>query len=412
MSNNSPTENNTALNFIKVTSKDILIGLITTLLSGFAITYFITREFITHYIDLIGFDALEQYVITNESTVHSLTWSISTLVFSIIYILCFAPMLLRFFYSNNRHHVENFQRVNPFLSILVITIIFSAFPLVALLLAYNEWDINLAFIAPILLAIPIYLILYFENGREQLTIGQIFSYLSSSIIFTFSCTLALFPFYFLLTKIDYASFLGTSISDGTMLFSLVILWLVYILFYGIRIIYNSIHQYIIDISIAVFSLLLILAFSPITIILPVVEKSGIKDTSPQIYKINESDYETYLEKHIENYWISSSNNIVNNCIGSKEKLECTFLRTEKESKTELNSIYLNLLTIYRDDDRHIVCPPNYRIQDILRKGESAENRDKLVAKCFSVPTSILQPTSLSVLTLKENKEYIIDNSES
>ena len=108
MSNNSSMENSKVVDFIRSTSKDIFIGLITTLLSGFAITYFITREFITHYINLIGFDALEQYVITNESTIYSLTWSISVLVFSVIYILCFAPIILRFLYSGSKHHVENF----------------------------------------------------------------------------------------------------------------------------------------------------------------------------------------------------------------------------------------------------------------------------------------------------------------
>ena len=411
MSNNSSTENNRILEFIKDTSKDVLIGLITTLLSGFAITYFITREFITHYIDLIGFNALEQYVITNESTVHSLTWSISRLVFSIIYILCFVPIVLRFFYSKNRQYVENFQRDKPFLSILVIIIIFSTFPLVALLLVYYEYNINLAFITPILLAIPICLILYFENGKEQLTIENTSSYLWISLSFTFACTLALFPFYFLLAEIDYASFLGASISNEKVFLSLTVLWLVYSLVYGARIIYNSIHQYIIDIFIALLALFLIQAFSPLTIILPVVEKSGIKDTSPQIYKISESDYEAHLEKHIENYWLSSSGNLVNKCVDSNEELDCTFLRTEKESKNKTNSIYVNLLTIYRDDDRHIVCPPNHLIQDIIRKSDPAEERDKILAKCLSIPTSILQPTPLSELTLKEGKEYITKTSE-
>ena len=412
MSNNSSMENSKVVDFIRSTSKDIFIGLITTLLSGFAITYFITREFITHYINLIGFDALEQYVITNESTIYSLTWSISVLVFSVIYILCFAPIILRFLYSGSKHHVENFQKDKPLISILIIFIIFSTFPLVALVLFYNDWNINLSFIVPILLAIPIYLILYLENGKEQLTIGQIGSYLWGSLSFTFACSLALYPFYFLLAKIDYTSFLGTNISDRTILTSLVILWLAYCLVYGIRIIYNSIYQYIVDIFIAIFAFFLLLAFSPPTIILPVVEKSGIKDTTPQIYKIIQSDYEIYFENHIENYWLPSSNNTLRECENNDKKSKCTFLRTKKDSESEPNSIYLNLLTIYRDNDRHIVCPPNHSIQNILRKDISEKNKNEITFKCLSIPTSILQPTPFSELTLKEDKEYIINTSKS
>lgn len=392
------------MNFISDSSKEILISVILSIVSIFTITYFITRLFITSYVANIGYDTMRYSAIVNEVTIHSLTWSIGSLVFIIIYTFTLAPISLRVFYSSYKDKLGNLERHHPIIMSLFIFLSFLSFPLVVLIFALKEYTIEFSFI---FLLIPTFITFSFLLYHKSNINISIIESLVISIFFTFLSMTTFFPFYFLLANIDYSNIKYIGGNDLYILAAIVILFIAYSFIYGMRVLNTSLHQYIADFFIAFSILGLISIFSPNTLILPIVELSGIKDKSNTIYEVTSKDFNQYIKPEIDRFWNIDTDYIT--CTADNTNNEnCHLIYSEQVAENNrTTSVYLNTTVIYRDDKNEIFCSPKFSIKDVLNNNIKPEERNKMLATCINVPIDILEPTALSESILTGNKTSVI-----
>lgn len=379
MSNNSPTENDKILDFIKASSKEIIIGLITTLLGGSVISYVISRIFIKSYMTTIGFNTLEYSALTNYETVALLTLAIFTVLLAIVFIFSFVPMYLRFTYNDTKLLFEEINNENS---------------------KYIDWFFFFCFLLPL----GILILVFLEKSFEY----YVLTGLSSGLIFLFilfkswNSTKAEDKFkiiyngflFSMLTFLAFALFLKVietidSLNVESWIFYLIvsIIWVLLSASYGFRITKAQPIHYLIDIAVSILVLLGVIVMSTNTIKIPIANFVGIKDDEAHIYKISSDDF-IDIENNIKAFWDDAytSKPSPNN---KPQKIESYYLASAVNSFN--GDVYLYAQVIFRDGENVVLCPPYYRV------GKDDHNET-----CFITKSAYLIPTPLTMPTLDRN----------
>ncbi len=383
MSDNQLNERNNILKLIKNTSKDALIGLVATLLSGSVISYVISRMFIKSYMTTIGFSTLEYSALTNYETVALLTLAIFTVLLAVIFIFCFVPMYLRFTYNDTKPLFEE---------------------------THNEYSkyIDCFFFFCFLLPLGILIFIYFEKSFEYyaltgLSSGLIFLFILlkswnstkaedkfkiiyNGFLFSMLTFLAFAPFLKIIETIDSLNV------EGWVSYLIVsIVWVLLSASYGFRITKVQPIHYLIDVAVSILVLLGVIIISTNTIKIPIANFVGIKDDEAHIYKISSDDF-IDIENNIKAFWDDaySSKQSPNN---QSKDTESYYLASAVNSFN--SDVYLYAQVIFRDNDNAIICPPLHKI------GGNGKNET-----CFITKSAYLTPTSLTPPVLDENSKII------
>lgn len=410
--NNVSEKTNPIRAFLTENLKTITSGFLSGIFSVAAITYVITNLLITNYITAIGFGSLKNASVTTDSTTHSIIFNSAILLGVCLYIFCLAPVPLRILYSEGKnkyfkfeeHKSDNFKLIK----IPLLFVCFATFPIVAFILAICNKDINLSFLTPFFLTAILYLLIYWKGDRK-IFLAKSWYYMLITLFFCFLCTSTFFPFYFLLSQIDYSFPLNTLPKlkeipgDIQALFGL---WLVYTLLFGLRIHLNSILQYILDILFVLLLVGLLIIFSPKTFILPLVEHTGIKDDHAYIYKVSKENFDKYLLDDIPEYWGINFTKPNTFCAKSPKFKDCPLLFVNQKKDGVITSIYFSSVVIYRDEKREVLCPPTIDMHTMLKKFVRDEDRMSIQSNCFAIPTGIIEPTPLTKETLLLHKSSL------
>lgn len=379
MSNNSPTENNKVLDFIKASSKEIIIGLITTLLGGSVISYVISRIFIKSYMTTIGFNTLEYSALTNYETAALLTLAIFTVLLAIIFIFSFVPMYLRFTYNDTK---PLFEEIHNKYSKYIDWFFFFCFllPLGILILVFLEKSFEYYVLTGLSSGL-IFLFILFKSWNSTKAEDK-FKIIYNGFLFSMLTFLAFTPFLKVIETID-------SLNVESWIFYLIvsIVWVLLSASYGFRITKAQPIHYLIDIAVSILVLLGVIIMSTNTIKIPIANFVGIKDDEAQIYKISSDDF-IDIENNIKAFWDDSysSKQPPNN---QSKDTEGYYLASAINSLNE--DIYLYAKVIFRDGEHAILCPPQYKV-----------GKDEYNETCFITKSAYLIPTPLTMPTLNRN----------
>ncbi|MGM8910821.1 hypothetical protein ACS8FB_11960 [Psychrobacter sp. 1U1] len=379
MSNNSPTENNKVLDFIKAPSKEIIIGLIITLLSGSVISYVISRMFIKSYMTTIGFSTLEYSALTNYETVALLTLAILTVLLAIVFIFSFVPMYLRFTYNDTK---PLFEETHNEYSKYIDWFFFFCFllPLGVLILVFLDKSFEYYVLTGLSSGL-IFLFILFKSWNSTKAEDK-FKIIYNGFIFSMLTFLAFAPFLKVIETID-----SLNVENWISYFIVSIVWVLLSASYGFRITKAQPIHYLIDIAVSILVLLGLIIMSTNTIKIPIANFVGIKDDEAHIYKISSDDF-IDIESNIKAFWDdtytskpSPSNKLQN--------IESYYLASAVNSFN--GDVYLYAQVIFRDDDNAIICPPLYKI------GDNGQNET-----CFITKSAYLISTPLTMPTLDRN----------
>ncbi|WP_298974195.1 hypothetical protein [uncultured Psychrobacter sp.] len=379
MSNNSPTENNKVLDFIKASSKEIIIGLITTLLGGSVISYVISRIFIKSYMTTIGFNTLEYSALTNYETAALLTLAIFTVLLAIIFIFSFVPMYLRFTYNDTK---PLFEEIHNKYSKYIDWFFFFCFllPLGILILVFLEKSFEYYVLTGLSSGL-IFLFILFKSWNSTKAEDK-FKIIYNGFLFSMLTLLAFTPFLKVIETID-------SLNVESWIFYLIvsIVWVLLSASYGFRITKAQPIHYLIDIAVSILVLLGVIIMSTNTIKIPIANFVGIKDDKAHIYKISSDDF-IDIENNIKAFWDDSysSKQPPNN---QSKNTEGYYLASAINSLNE--DIYLYAKVIFRDGEHAILCPPQYKV-----------GKDEYNETCFITKSAYLIPTPLTMPTLDRN----------
>lgn len=379
MSNNSPTENNKVLNFIKAPSKEIIIGLITTLLSGSVISYVISRMFIKSYMTTIGFSTLEYSALTNYETVALLTLAIFTVLLAIVFIFSFVPMYLRFTYNDTK---PLFEEIHNEYSKYIDWFFFFCFllPLGILILVFLEKSFEYYVLTGLSSGL-IFLFILFKSWNLTKAEDK-FKIVYNGFLFSMLTFLAFAPFLKIIETID-----SLNVESWTFYLVVSIVWVLLSASYGFRITKAQPIHYLIDIAVSILILLGVIIMSTNTIKIPIANFVGIKDDEAHIYKISSDDF-IDIENNIKAFWDDaySSKQPPNN---QSKDTEGYYLASAINSLNE--DIYLYAKVIFRDGEHAILCPPQYKV-----------GQDEYNETCFITKSAYLVSTPLTMPTLDRN----------
>lgn len=296
MSNNSPTENDKVLDFIKAPSKEIIIGLITTLLGGSVISYVISRIFIKSYMTTIGFNTLEYSALTNYETAALLTLAIFTVLLAIIFIFSFVPMYLRFTYNDTK---PLFEEIHNKYSKYIDWFFFFCFllPLGILILVFLEKSFEYYVLTGLSSGL-IFLFILFKSWNSTKAEDK-FKIIYNGFLFSMLTFLAFTPFLKVIETID-----SLNVESWISYLIVSIVWVLLSASYGFRITKAQPIHYLIDIAVSILVLLGIIIMSTNTIKIPIANFVGIKDDEAHIYKISSDDF-IDIENNIKAFWDDS-----------------------------------------------------------------------------------------------------------
>lgn len=395
MSDNQQAEKSSVLELVKNTYKDVIIGLVATLLSGSVIAYVISRIFIRFYVKTIGFDTLTYNALINNETINILALAIFIVFLLMVFTFSFVPVYLRFAYNRDLNliqpiHTNFLDNVR-----ICITLLLFLIPLLLLLTFHLSQNIYLfflpLFVVYIITAIVINLyltrIFITAENRHKYQWKSLFSLNSIrvfiSVFFFFLLLFTSFlPFYFIILAID-----NTNHSTFLSIVFVIAIWYVYSIISGMRIVEKEKVNYAIDILIAIFMFIIIMAYSIRTIEAPIATFVGIKDDKTYIYKISPDDF-IEIENDIKAFW--------DDAYSSKQSPKNQSKDTGKfYLASAVNSfngdIYLYAKVIFRDGENAILCPPYYKV------GKDEHNQT-----CFITKSAYLIPTPLTMPTLDRN----------
>ncbi|MFT5428732.1 MAG: hypothetical protein ACI9ST_001437 [Psychrobacter glaciei] len=379
MSNNSPTENNKVLDFIKAPSKEIIIGLITTLLGGSVISYVISRMFIKSYMTTIGFNTLEYSALTNYETVALLTLAIFTVLLAIIFIFSFVPMYLRFTYNDTK---PLFEETHNKYSKYIDWFFFFCFllPLGILILVFLEKSFEYYVLTGLSSGL-IFLFILFKSWNSTKAEDK-FKIIYNGFLFSMLTFLAFAPFLKVIETID-----SLNVESWISYLIVSIVWVLLSASYGFRITKAQPIHYLIDIAVSILVLLGVIIMSTNTIKTPIANFVGIKDDEAHIYKISSDDF-IDIENNIKAFWDDaySSKQPPNN---QSKDTEGYYLASAINSLN--GDIYLYAKVIFRDGEHAILCPPQYKV-----------GKDEYNETCFITKSAYLIPTPLTMPTLDRN----------
>ena len=379
MSNNSPTENNKVLDFIKAPSKEIIIGLITTLLSGSVISYVISRMFIKSYMTTIGFSTLEYSALTNYETVALLTLAIFTVLLAIVFIFSFVPMYLRFTYNDTK---PLFEEIHNEYSQYIDWFFFFCFllPLGILILVFLEKSFEYYVLTGLSSGL-IFLFILFKSWNLTKAEDK-FKIVYNGFLFSMLTFLAFAPFLKIIETID-----SLNVESWTFYLVVSIVWVLLSASYGFRITKAQPIHYLIDIAVSILVLLGVIIMSTNTIKIPIANFVGIKDDEAYIYKISSDDF-IDIENNIKAFWDDaySSKQPPNN---QSKDTEGYYLASAINSLN--GDIYLYAKVIFRDGEHAILCPPQYKV-----------GKDEYNETCFITKSAYLVSTPLTMPTLDRN----------
>lgn len=379
MSNNSPTENNKVLDFIKAPSKEIIIGLITTLLGGSVISYVISRMFIKSYMTTIGFNTLEYSALTNYETAALLTLAIFTVLLAIIFIFSFVPIYLRFTYNDTK---PLFEEIHNKYSKYIDWFFFFCFllPLGILILVFLEKSFEYYVLTGLSSGL-IFLFILFKSWNSTKAEDK-FKIIYNGFLFSMLTFLAFAPFLKVIETID-----SLNVESWISYLIVSIVWVLLSASYGFRITKAQPIHYLIDIAVSILVLLGAIIMSTNTIKIPIADFVGIKDDEAHIYKISSDDF-IDIENNIKAFWDDaySSKQPPNN---QSKDTEGYYLASALNSLN--GDIYLYAKVIFRDGEHAILCPPQYKV-----------GKDEYNETCFITKSAYLIPTPLTMPTLDRN----------
>ncbi|MFC6205414.1 hypothetical protein ACFPZK_11930 [Psychrobacter urativorans] len=395
MSNNQQTEKNSVLELIKNTYKDVLIGLVATLLSGSAIAYVISRMFIKSYVKTIGFDTLTYNALINNETINILALAIFMVFLIMMFTFSFVPVYLRFTYNKNLNLIQPIH--TNFLNHIRVYIILLLFfiPLIFLLTLHYSQNTYLSFLPLFVIYITTAIVINLHltrrfiatKNRYEYCWKSLFSLVSikifSSLLLFFSLLLtSFFPFYYIILAIDntnHPTFLSVVV--------VIAIWYVYSIVSGVRIVEQKKVNYAIDILIALLMFIAIMAYSIKTIEAPIATFVGIKDDNTYIYKVSSDDF-IEIESNIKAFWDDaySSKQSPNNQSKDTGRF---YLASAVNSFN--GDIYLYAKVIFRDGENAVLCPPHYKVV-----------KDERNQTCFITKLAYLTPTPLTMPALDRN----------
>lgn len=395
MPNNSSTENNRIIDFIKATSKEVLIGLVATLLSGSVISYVISRMFIKSYVTTIGFDTLTYNVLTDDETINILALAIFIVFLIMVFTFSFVPAYLRFIYNKDLDLIQSIH-TNSLNKIRVCIILLLFFiPLIFFIIFYFSQSLYLSFLPLFIMYIITAIVINLHLTREFITTKNRYQYywislfsldsmkIFGSLLIFFSLLFTSFlPFYYIILAIDntnHPTFLSVVV--------IIAIWFIYSIVSGMRVVEKEKVNYAIDILIAIFMFIVIIIYSIRTIEAPIATFVGIKDDNNYIYKVSSDDF-IEIESNIKAFW--------DEAYSSKQPPKNHSKDTEgyylASAINGLNGdIYLYAKVIFRDGEHAILCPPQYKV-----------GKDEYNETCFITKSAYLIPTPLTMPTLDRN----------
>lgn len=365
--------------FFKERITSIIIGL----LSGSVIAFITSRLFIKFYLTEIGFDSLIYSALTNSQTIPSLTLSIFTVLITFITTFTLIPMILRWLYQENLPIYQNIHK-NYAREIGVFFVLCFSTPLFFILKYLLEIEINSKLITyfPAISILPFILILI-EKWKTISNI-QIFRIFFAGLNFSLVSIVINLPFILILKAT-----LNYEFSFSFSCFVIIILWLIFSIFTGLRIVFLDKINYLIDFFISFIFLMLSLILNSNSFLISIAEFSGIKDEESKIYKVNKSDYKK-IENNIKLLWQAKAKTTSAQCLKQNNDDKCLLVfGVDNFDK----NIFINAKVFFRDEKNTILCPPN--VYFIGKKSE----------RCFLINTEILTPTSQTYKSIESNKNF-------
>jgi hypothetical protein len=365
--------------FFKERITSIIIGL----LSGSVIAFITSRLFIKFYLTEIGFDSLIYSALTNSQTIPSLTLSIFTVLITFITTFTLIPMILRWLYQENLPIYQNIHK-NYAREIGVFFVLCFSTPLFFILKYLLEIEINSKLITyfPAISILPFILILI-EKWKTISNI-QIFRIFFAGLNFSLVSIVINLPFILILKAT-----LNYEFSFSFSCFVVIILWLIFSIFTGLRIVFLDKINYLIDFFISFIFLMLSLILNSNSFLISIAEFSGIKDEESKIYKVNKSDYKK-IENNIKLLWQAKAKTTSAQCLKQNNDDKCLLVfGVDNFDK----NIFINAKVFFRDEKNTILCPPN--VYFIGKKSE----------RCFLINTEILTPTSQTYKSIESNKNF-------
>lgn len=398
---------NTSLNLWQLPIfKEAFKALLLSLLGGATITYLVSKLFIRSYLTSIGFDGLVYDALISSDTVSAFSLSIFLIVFSYISTFCFPSIVLRYFYQEAVTLFQPFHDTHEIgIRRFMVTFLFIP-PLMLLVLAIFNQNVNWFFVPIFLLAILLFgWIIIHQTNFNSLTgatsierfsnaIKLIFSsangqIMGFAIVFAGLLTITFFPFYLMLKTID-----NIKASFGLSMIILMIVWCVYSVFYGMRIIERERVEYLIDMAFSLFLLIGTLWYSANTIKVPIAEFAGIKDRSARVYQVPQKDF-IDLQKQMVSHWEIKQGS--STCAIKENQKQACYILSATNSLT--NDSYLFAQVIFRDGKNSVLCPPDFKL---VNDEPSNTNNPSLDyhAQCFLVKSELLTPTALTSSLIK------------
>lgn len=365
--------------FFKERITSIIIGL----LSGSVIAFITSRLFIKFYLTEIGFDSLIYSALTNSQTIPSLTLSIFTVLITFITTFTLIPMILRWLYQENLPIYQNIHK-NYAREIGVFFVLCFSTPLFFILKYLLEIEINSKLITyfPAISILPFILILI-EKWKTISNI-QIFRIFFAGLNFSLVSIVINLPFILILKAT-----LNYEFSFSFSCFVVIILWLIFSIFTGLRIVFLDKINYLIDFFISFIFLMFSLILNSNSFLISIAEFSGIKDEESKIYKVNKSDYKK-IENNIKLLWQAKAKTTSAQCLKQNNDDKCLLVfGVDNFDK----NIFINAKVFFRDEKNTILCPPN--VYFIGKKSE----------RCFLINTEILTPTSQTYKSIESNKNF-------
>ncbi|PNK60162.1 hypothetical protein [Psychrobacter sp. FDAARGOS_221] len=393
--------------------------LFTALLAGVIISLFIplivfltdilTNTFADKYLQLLGMENIN-FISTNSSQVQNrFSSNIFLVTSSVVYVFCLTPFLLRLFYYYNKNDFSLGE--NKYTRVRNASLLFILFPCYAFILALFLKSEVATFLI-IVSFFSITLISYFKivsakfklhNGFYSINQDEFVKYIGISSIYAIYITVTFIPFFFIF-KFVIAYYSSNNIETGADYEIIVIVFLfifIYGLLYGTRTALHSISQYIADVVLALFIIMVLYFFTPSILILPIVEITGIKDKDKDsyYYKISFDDFDSDLKANVTSLW---KYDLYDKRINCRDKVNntCSLFMSKLE-----NSDYLivNLKIIYRDSKQVIVCPPNFKLIIISNSKNDRIQKFKNIELCTVMESNKILPSTKSSHYLEANE---------
>lgn len=358
---------NMILNFAKDYGKNILISLLPIT----AILYVVSQLYLKSYIDFIKLNGITYNVLVASNNVNLITLGFASILLSFVFTFIIAPILLRLIYNKSKPFFieihNNHQR-----KIDVAICIY--FLLVFLSVSIKE---NLTIIIWLYLSIPTIISFFIIwKNRNNINFDKGIDFVMGGIMTSCIVFLLFYPFIFLIQAIN-----NTNTNDWLAYITLFIAWLLFSIFYGLRITDNDKKHYFIDFVCTIYFLFNIFVFSSNTFKIAIAEFIGLKDKNSYVYAISEKDF-AEIKNNLNTHWYYYQD--------SKDNKDNVLLYAKRKSD---NQFYLNTQIIFRNDKIVVLCPPDYKI--VKQKPEV----------CFIAKQQYLMPTTLTETNLRNTSLF-------